>query len=66
MSTSSTSPTDKPWFITWNHESKEVLVWKYGVRLKLRDGSSSGRVTEVSVLNSADKTVTVSVLTVAR
>lgn len=58
-----TPATDKPWCLTLNAESKEVFVWKHGVRLKLKDGSSSGPVTGASVLNTKDKTVTVSDVT---
>ena len=49
--------TDRPWFLTLN---SEVFVWKSGIRLKLKDGSSSGTVTEASVLSAAERTITVS------
>ena len=55
------SPTAKPWFLTFNPESKDVLIWKNGVRLKMKDGSASGQVTAVSVLSESEKTVSVSV-----
>lgn len=54
------APTTKPWFLTFNPGSKDILVWKNGARLKLRDGSTSGQVTAVSVLSVPEKTVTVS------
>ena len=52
--------TDRPWFLTLNSEVNEVFVWKSGIRLKLKDGSSSGTVTEASVLSAAERTITVS------
>lgn len=55
----SNSPvTHKPWFLTCF--DGEVLPWKDGARLKLRNGESAGRVRAISVLNEADGTVTVS------
>lgn len=50
----------KPWLLTYNMEVKEVFIWKNGVRMKLKDGTSSGPVTSVSVLDTAERTITVS------
>ena len=65
VSSSGTTPvtaTSKPWFLTFNPGSKDVLVWKNGLRMKLRDGSSSGPATAVSILSEREKTVTVSLI----
>jgi hypothetical protein len=51
------SISSKSWSLTYN---PEMLVWKNGIRLKLKDGNSSGRVTAISILNMQDGTVTVS------
>lgn len=48
-----------PWFLTIEPSSKDVLIWKNGVRLKLRDQESAGKVTHAKAM--ADGTVTVSV-----
>ena len=63
VSSSGTTPvaaTSKPWFLTFNPGLKDVLVWKNSLRMKLRDGSSSGPATAVSILSEREKTVTVS------
>ena len=52
--------SSKPWFLTFDPETNDVLIWKSGMRLKLKDGSSSGRVTAISVLSGLEKTITVS------
>ena len=54
------SATLKPWFLTFNQEDKEIFIWKNNVRLKLKDGSSAGPVTDVSILNQVGRTVIVS------
>jgi hypothetical protein len=54
------SVSSKQWFLTFNEEYKELLIWKNGIRLKLNDGSSGGPVEEVAVHDEVDKTVTVS------
>ena len=51
--------TRKPWFLTSN--DGEVFAWKDGVRLKLRNGQSAGRVRAIAVLCDKEKTVTVSI-----
>lgn len=54
------SVSSKPWFLTYIEEFNEVFLWKNGSRMKLKDGSSSGPVTDVSVLDVLANTVTVS------
>ena len=49
--------SSKTWFLTFN---EELLIWKNGHRLKLKDGSSSGPVEEVEVDNEAEKILSVS------
>ena len=61
-SESSVTISSKSWSLTYNPECKEMLIWKNGTRLKLKDGNSSGRVTAISILNMQDGTVTVSLL----
>ena len=55
-----TTASSKPWHLTYASEFKEVFIWKNGLRMKLKDGTSSGPVTSVSVLDAVDGTVTVS------
>ena len=57
---SNVSISSKSWNLTYNPEHKEMLIWKNGIRLKLRDGNSSGKVTAISVLDEQDRTVSVS------
>lgn len=52
--------SSKPWHLTYSSEFKEVFIWKNGMRMKLKDGTSGGPVTSVSVLDAADRTITVS------
>lgn len=42
--------SSKTWSLTYNSESKDVLVWKHGSRLKLKDGQTAGRVHSISVV----------------
>lgn len=51
------SVSSKQWFLTYNEEHTEVLIWRNGMRLKLKDGSSGGPVQEVEASN---ETLTVS------
>ena len=55
------SPTAKPWILTFKPESKDVLIWKNGMRIKMKDGNASGQVNAVSVLSELKETMTVSV-----
>jgi len=50
--TAMVTASSKPWFLTFDPQSKDVLIWKNGLRLKLRDGTTSGRITGVSVLSA--------------
>lgn len=58
--TATMTASSKPWFLTFDPQSKDVLIWKNGLRLKLRDGTTSGRITGVSVLSTVENTVMVS------
>lgn len=60
---SKTSVTTKPWFVTYNEEDKDVLIWKQGERLKLQNGSSAGRVLRIVVADKAARVVKVSIYT---
>lgn len=40
--------SSKSWSLTFSSDSKDVLVWKNGSRLKLKDGLTAGRVHSVS------------------
>ena len=53
--------SSKPWFLTFNPSSKDVLIWKAGLRLKLSNGTSTGRVVSAAVANQQTGTLTVSV-----
>ena len=67
MSTSHTSSAStsyvstKPWFLTFSEETRDVFVWKSGIRLQLKEGESAGGVRSVSVRSIKDRTITVSV-----
>ena len=50
----------KPWFLTFSEETRDVFVWKNGMRLQLHEGESAGGVRSVSVRNVKDRTITVS------
>lgn len=56
------SVSSKPWHLTYVNldDLNEILIWKNGCRLKLKDGTSSGPVTAVTFQNKMDKVVTVS------
>ena len=67
MSTSCTSGSSathvsaKPWFLTFNEETRDVFVWKNGIRLQLKEGGeSAGGIRSVSIRNVQDKTIYVS------
>lgn len=54
------TPSNKPWFLTYNPADRDVLVWKNGVRLRLlSDGTAAGKVLSACVLSEEHKTVTV-------
>ena len=55
------SASTKPWFLTYNPETNDVLIWKSGLRLKVK-GESAGSVRNISLLSKDDKTVVVSIL----
>ena len=59
-SSTSVSVSSKPWSLTFSSEYKEILIWRNGARLKVKDGNSSGGVTGISILNKQDGIVTVS------
>ena len=46
--------------MTFNSNTKDVLIWKDNMRFKLIDGSLSGCVTEISVHSDLDRKVMVS------
>lgn len=52
--------SSKPWFLTYNPDFKEVFIWKSGRRMQLKDGSSSGPVTTVSIYDDENKIISVS------
>lgn len=52
--------SSRPWFLTCDPETNAVLVWKNEMRMKLKDGSSSGEVKTASVLSQLEKTIMVS------
>ena len=52
--------SSKPWFLTLNPDNKDVLIWKSGIRLKLSDGTSTGRVTSAAVTKRHAGSITVS------
>lgn len=62
MAATSVTVSSKSWDLTYNPEHKEMLIWKDGMRLKLKDGNSSGRVTAISIINLQAGTVTVSLV----
>ena len=41
LSVSPVSVSKRPWFITYDKESKVVFIWKNDIRLKLKDGRTS-------------------------
>ena len=53
------SVSSKQWFLTYNEDHQELFIWRKGMRLKLKDGTSGGPVKEVDV-NNVDQTLTVS------
>ena len=56
------SISSKKWFLTFNdhEEYQELFIWKNGLRLKLKNGSSSGPVEKVKVHDEQEKSLTVS------
>lgn len=44
--------SSKPWHLTFFAEEKHMYIWKGGCRMKLTDGSSSGPVRAISVLDA--------------
>lgn len=54
--------SSKSWPLTFNSESRDVLVWKNGARLKLKDGLTAGRVRSIAVSNDTKGIVTVSMI----
>ena len=53
------SVSSKQWFLTYSEEQQQVLIWRNGMRLKLKNGSSGGPVQGVEG-NEADQSLTVS------
>lgn len=58
---SATQVSSKPWFLTFNAETRDLFIWKNGIRLKLKEGESAGGVRSASVLSIENKTITVSI-----
>lgn len=58
VSQDSHTVSSKQWFLTFNEG--DLLIWKNGLRLKLKNGCSAGPVKEVEVHNELDKLLTVS------
>lgn len=54
------SVSSKHWFLTFYEEHKELLIWKNGIRLKLKNGTSGGPVEKVKVTDEVENTITVS------
>jgi len=52
--------SSKPWYLTFNEEYKELLIWKSGIRLKLKNGCTGGPVKSVAVRDDRRRIVTVS------
>ena len=48
------SISSKKWFLTFN-DHEELFIWKSGLRLKLKNGSSSGPVEKVKVHDEQEK-----------
>ena len=62
MSVSSTSrsiPSRKPWFLSFDPETKLMFIWKEGMRLKLKGGVSFGNVESINLQSEKDGTVQV-------
>lgn len=55
-----TTISSKPWFLTFNEEYNELLIWKSGTRLKLKDGSTCGQVRSSAILDEANRILVVS------
>ena len=58
---SATQVSSKPWFLTFNAETRDLFIWKNSIRLKLKEGESAGGVRSASVLSIENKTITVSI-----
>ena len=54
--------SSKAWHLTFCPQFKELFIWRNGMRLKGKSGSSIGPVKTVSVLDEVDRTVTVSIV----
>lgn len=53
------SVSTKPWFLTFSEETRDVFVWKNGMRLQV-NGQSVGGVVNACVCRARDGTITVS------
>lgn len=52
---SATQVSSKPWFLTFNAETRDLFIWKK------KEGESAGGVRSASVLSIENKTITVSI-----
>lgn len=51
--------SSKLWFLTFNPENNDVFIWKTGIRLKLSDGTSTGKVLSATIAHDTILTVSI-------